>query len=268
MKHHDVNYMKFYEDIDRQSVYTTETDVKKHPFYGLLIKFIELWNLNNKKCLEIGSATGLFQDLINNYTGIDIAENLRKYYHKPFFVVTNANLPFPDASFDAVFSYATHEHIPEVEKSMAEIARVLKPGGVCLLAPAWHSRPWFAEGLAVRPYSDLTLSQKIRKFFIPLRDSVLMRWPLVFIRRVIRLIQYLCFRSTPLQLRFKKLDANYTTFWHSDSDACNSLDPFDIILWLRSRGFICFGYESLIRALLVRTQGLQFQKPPLTFSRK
>src|SRR5450759_1073669 len=118
MKRHNVHNIKFYEDIDRQSVYTIEKDVLKHPFYGLLIKFIELWNLSNKKCLEIGSSTGLFQDLINDYTGVDVAESLRKYYHKPFFVVTDANLPFPDANFDAVFTYATHEHIPEVAKSM------------------------------------------------------------------------------------------------------------------------------------------------------
>lgn len=120
---------------------------------------------------------------------------------------------------------------------------------------------WFAEGLAVRTYSDLTFGQKIRKFFIPLREVALIRWSYVVLRRLFR--SYLWFGRAdkkPQLLRYRRLHANYEVFWQSDSDACNSLDPFDVILWFRSRGIVCRGYDSLLRALMVRTAALEFQK--------
>jgi len=43
-------------------------------------------------------------------------------------------LPFPDASFDLVFSTMTFHHWSNQTKGMAEVARVLTPGGRWLLA--------------------------------------------------------------------------------------------------------------------------------------
>jgi ubiquinone/menaquinone biosynthesis C-methylase UbiE len=39
------------------------------------------------------------------------------------------NLQFEDNSFDCVYSFGVLHHIPDVEKALAEIKRVLKPGG-------------------------------------------------------------------------------------------------------------------------------------------
>lgn len=38
-------------------------------------------------------------------------------------------LPFPDATFDAVVACLVFEHIDEVDQAIAEVARVLQPGG-------------------------------------------------------------------------------------------------------------------------------------------
>ncbi|MFC1900286.1 class I SAM-dependent methyltransferase [Chloroflexota bacterium] len=39
------------------------------------------------------------------------------------------NLQFEDNSFDCVYSFGVLHHIPEIEKALSEIRRVLKPGG-------------------------------------------------------------------------------------------------------------------------------------------
>ncbi|WP_341526207.1 methyltransferase domain-containing protein [Nostoc sp. UHCC 0302] len=60
--------------------------------------------------------------------------------------VSNANfleaniyaLPFPDNSFDAIFSHALFEHLQEPVKALQELSRVLKPGGIIgLRSPDW-----------------------------------------------------------------------------------------------------------------------------------
>ncbi len=79
---------KFYEDIDRDGVYTCEANSTRHPFYNLLVDFLTKWNLKDKRCLEIGSSKGLFQDLVHDYIGVDVASQLSQYYHKKFFVAS------------------------------------------------------------------------------------------------------------------------------------------------------------------------------------
>jgi SAM-dependent methyltransferase len=55
-------------------------------------------------------------------------------------------LPFPDASFDAASCWGVLMHVPEVERALAELARVVRPGGrVAIMennAASLHARLW------------------------------------------------------------------------------------------------------------------------------
>lgn len=71
-------------------------------------------------------------DLDWNYSGLDVFGDL-------------ASMPFPDGCFEAAINIVTLEHVPEPGKVLAEIARVLAPGGrLLLVAPhEWeeHQQP-------------------------------------------------------------------------------------------------------------------------------
>jgi ubiquinone/menaquinone biosynthesis C-methylase UbiE len=78
-------------------------------------------------------------------TGIDlsadqIARARQRAQHKGYsiqFKVADAQtLPFPDASFDVVFSFGSAKHWPDPLKGMRECWRVLKPEGELLVADA------------------------------------------------------------------------------------------------------------------------------------
>lgn len=238
--------------------YTTAA-AESHAFYPALTSFIERYNLKDKRCLEIGSSGGAFQDVVSDYSGTDISEDLAQFYHKPYRVAEGSRYPFDDNSFDAIWSYAVFEHIPDLQAAMKELYRLLKPGGLVLFCPAWQCRPWAADGYAVRPFSDFGIGGKLIKLSVPVRDHVLFRSCFVFPKRLWRhLLFALGHRSE--SLRYSKLNANYEHFWVSDSDACNSIDPHDAILWFESNGFKCLSHPPHLAAFLVRTGALVIRK--------
>ena len=66
-------------------------------------------------------------------TGIDINPNASELAGTDRVVCMSAeDLAFPDDEFDAVVSVHAIEHIPQLDKAAAEMARVLKPGGRAL----------------------------------------------------------------------------------------------------------------------------------------
>jgi SAM-dependent methyltransferase len=82
-------------------------------------------------------------------------------------------LPFPDASFDVVMASEVLEHIPADEQAIAEIARVVRPGGrVAVTVPRWWpericwalSREYHeTSGGHVRIYTGDTLSARLAR---------------------------------------------------------------------------------------------------------
>src|SRR6266496_958439 len=91
--------------------------------------------------LEIGSGQGALQGLGENYTALDYSFTALRDYVNPTHqrvCGTAEKLPFPDDSIGFIFSIAALEHVPNADLAFDEIHRVLKPGGVAYLHPAWH----------------------------------------------------------------------------------------------------------------------------------
>jgi SAM-dependent methyltransferase len=232
-------------------------NISDHTHHPILGSFVEQHHLENSLVLEVGCGRGAFQDLVAHYVGVDLSESVARYLHKPFCCATAIALPFHDDSFEAIWSIHVLEHVPDPEQALLEMRRVLKPNGLLFLSPAWFCRPWTAQGYAVRPYSDFGLKGKAVKASIPLRNSLIFRAGYVIPRRLGRLM-LACLGVKPTKLRYKELSPNYEIFWLEDSDAVNSLDPFDVIAWFSLRGDQCLNKNTLMRQLFVRTGHLIF----------
>ena len=100
-----------------------------------------------KKVLEIGVGTGSdhlqFAKAGAILTGIDITpksieltkKNLELHgYHSNLLVADAENLTFEDNTFDVVYSFGVLHHIPDTQKVVDEIYRVLNPGGKAIIA--------------------------------------------------------------------------------------------------------------------------------------
>jgi len=101
---------------------------------------------NVKKVLEIGCGIGVITSyLAGKYRweiiGIDLdpeqiarakKDNNENEYLK-FFEADATNLSFEDNEFDVVLSFDVLHHIPDWDKALSEIVRVLKPTGFYLL---------------------------------------------------------------------------------------------------------------------------------------
>ena len=197
--------------------------------------------------------------MVDDYHGTDVSDDLAVHYHKPYKTAIGARYPFDDNMFDAVWTHAVFEHIPDLQTAMEEVVRMLKPGGVLLFHPAWQCRSWAADGYPVRPYSDFGIYGKLVKASIPLRDSIIWRSAFMFPKRIWRHSSFV-FGRTYKRLRYRKIKANFETFWMSDSDACNSIDPHDAILFFESHGLKCLSHPLQLKAFLVRTGGIVFRK--------
>jgi ubiquinone/menaquinone biosynthesis C-methylase UbiE len=102
--------------------------------------------LDRKEVLEIGCGRGIGVEVIFQQFGaarvtavdidprmIDLARRRLSSIapHRPNLAVGSATaIPASDESFDAVFDFGILHHVPEWQKAVREIARVLRPGGL------------------------------------------------------------------------------------------------------------------------------------------
>ncbi len=200
--------------------------------------FVARNGLARGRVLEVGSGQGTLQDLVDDYTGLDISATTRRNYHKRFVQADARAMPFADGEFDAIWTIWVLEHVPNPEQALREMRRVLKPGGLLYLHPAWLCPDFAAEGYPVRPFADFAWKGKLIKATLPIQTAPLFT---AMYMLPIRAARYASWRRNPgpTELHYRPLQANYREYWMNDSDAVNSIDMFEAYLWFRSRGDQC-----------------------------
>lgn len=246
------DYRRFYDSLYAPQSVPSESDSGTDPSDGPIEEFVRSYGLEHARVLEVGAGSGELQDVVANYTGLDISETAGRNFHKPFVRASATAMPFRQDDFDALWTIDTLEHVPRPERALSEIRRVVKDGGLVYLKAAWQCRPWTAQGYHVRPYSDLGVGEKIIKLSIPLRESIAFRALYTFPIRLIRLATALA-SPQPTSFRYRRLAPNYEHYWDADSDAINSMDPYEAILWFRSRGDEILSFDGPIAPLWVRS---------------
>jgi 2-polyprenyl-3-methyl-5-hydroxy-6-metoxy-1,4-benzoquinol methylase len=105
--------------------------------YDYLIKLADIQKTD--KVLDIGAESKELIEKImqvsDDVTAIDINEDAIKEANMPNFLHMDAiNMTFKNNTFDIILSSHVIEHIPDPNKFLTEISRVLKPGGKIILA--------------------------------------------------------------------------------------------------------------------------------------
>lgn len=98
-------------------------------------------------------------------------------------------IPFADGFFDGALAFWSLNHCVEPQQSLAELARVLRPGGRCLLVcddvePPWRDvvnrsyrdPRWSHSRLAWEKSKALLLGWPLQPDHLPMRERDIVRW--------------------------------------------------------------------------------------------
>ncbi len=113
---------------------------------GAEIDLVKHWFRPGMHVLEIGGGNGFQAGILSSWgcevRSIDLHESVSaQTQHFPVQVYDGRHIPFPDHSFDAVFSSNVLEHISHLPVILDEIKRVVKTDGVIvhvLPSSAWR----------------------------------------------------------------------------------------------------------------------------------
>jgi ubiquinone/menaquinone biosynthesis C-methylase UbiE len=139
---------QYYETARRLN---SDFDDASHAGHRTVLK--ELVEAGAVRVLDIGCGSGEFATLLATkiphleYVGLDVstaALRAAQRLERPgIFIAGDAEcLLFADGAFDAVISLYALEHFADPRRTLEEMARVVKPGGIIALLSISYDRPW------------------------------------------------------------------------------------------------------------------------------
>lgn len=144
----------------------------------LEVALVERYGVD-KDVLEVGCGTGLILGRVASFartaTGIDLSAGMLAKATERGLAVSQGSatsLPIRDASVDVAYSFKVLAHVAEIERAMAELARVVRPGG-WVLAEFYNARSlrrlvkWLKPPTAV---SDQTSDEAVYTRYDTKRD--------------------------------------------------------------------------------------------------
>jgi ubiquinone/menaquinone biosynthesis C-methylase UbiE len=139
---HDRGSAAYFEQIER----------RRYRWHYHLVRLFATLRGSRSRLLEVGSGMGLDSVQLArcgfSVTAVDltdVAVGLARQYAAyrgvtiDFLVGNAERLEFADASFDVVYSFGVLHHTPDIEAAVAEVYRVLRPGGTAYVM-LYHRR--------------------------------------------------------------------------------------------------------------------------------
>ena len=139
-----------------------EIEAMRYRLEPFILKFAEFERWSGKDVLEVGFGLGTdfvrFARAGSKLTGIDLTDVSVDLVRQRLALesldadvrVADAEaLPFPDESFDLVYSWGVLHHTPDTRQALSEIRRVLKPDGEVRVM-LYSRRSWTALGMWLR----------------------------------------------------------------------------------------------------------------------
>ena len=134
-----------------------------------------------ERVLDVGCGRGHVVNSLREFgvhaEGIDLNPNAAEVALVPHVRTMSAtDLEFESDTFDAVVSFHAIEHIPDIDAALAEMARVVRPGGkVLLVYPAepirglyaiptaiiLHGNPWRARQVHLHKLTPALVAEKV-----------------------------------------------------------------------------------------------------------
>lgn len=105
--------------------------------YHVRLILEHLGDLAGRSVLDVGSGKGRFARVVKQshpsarVVALDLAEAMLRSVPREVLAVSGSMtaLPFADGSFDAAYATESLEHAVQIERAVAEMCRVVRPGG-------------------------------------------------------------------------------------------------------------------------------------------
>jgi ubiquinone/menaquinone biosynthesis C-methylase UbiE len=140
---------------------------ERHHGYHALVDRLEtdlvLRYGRDARVLEAGCGTGMILKAVRPHAreavGLDLSPGMLRQAHARGLPVVHASItriPFPDGYFDVAYSFKVLAHVEAIDLAMAELARVVRPGGHVL---AEFYNPWSLRYLVKRLKPPTAISE-------------------------------------------------------------------------------------------------------------